>query len=87
LTYALTQEFQDEMHRPTFAYKFKFKFSGCACDCVASLARSDMSVIGTWKGEIKIDQAEVQNYAKSGMDINAEIVGMCPQCMSLTARH
>ena len=83
LTYALTQEFQDEMHRPAFSYKFKIKSSGCACDCVAAIARADMSIIGTWKGDILIDQAEVQNYAKKGMDINAEIVNMCPtQCMS-----
>ena len=53
------------------------------CDCVAAIARADMSIIGTWKGDIQIDQAEVQNYAKNGMDINAEIVNMCPtQCMS-----
>jgi len=83
LNYALTQEFQDEMHRPSFSYKFKFKLSGCACDCVASLARSDMSIIGTWKGDILIDQKEVANYAKNGMNINTEIVNMCPtQCIS-----
>ncbi|MFZ2198899.1 MAG: sulfite reductase, dissimilatory-type subunit alpha, partial [Thermodesulfovibrionales bacterium] len=83
LTYALTQEFQDEMHRPSFSYKFKIKSSGCACDCVAAIARADMSIIGTWKGDILIDQAEVANYAKGGMDINAEIINMCPtQCMS-----
>ena len=65
------------MHRPVFSYKFKIKSSGCACDCVAAIARADMSIIGTWKGDILIDQAEVQNYAKKGMDINAEIVNMC----------
>ena len=71
------------MHRPSFSYKFKIKSSGCACDCVAAIARADMSIIGTWKGDIQIDQAEVQNYAKNGMDINAEIVNMCPtQCIS-----
>src|SRR5512141_3081226 len=87
LTYALTQEFQDEMHRPTFSYKFKIKSSGCACDCVAALARADMSIIGTWKGDIKIDQAEVKNYAKT-MDINKEVVGMCPtQCMSYDGKE
>ena len=83
LTYNLTQEFQDEMHRPSFSYKFKIKSSGCACDCVAAIARADMSIIGTWKGDIQIDQKEVANYAKQGMDINAEIVNMCPtQCIS-----
>lgn len=81
--YQITQEFQDELHRPMFAYKSKIKFAGCACDCVASIARADFSVIGTWKGGIKIDQEEVKRYAKAGMDIQAEIVNMCPtQCMT-----
>ena len=79
----LTQHFQDEMHRPAFPYKFKIKVSGCACDCVAAIARADCSIIGTWKGNIRIDQAEVKNYADGGMDIQAEIIDMCPtDCMS-----
>ncbi len=87
LTYNLTQEFQDELHRPSFSYKFKIKSSGCACDCVAALARADLSIIGTWKGDIKIDQAEVKNYAKT-MDIKAEIVDMCPtQCISYDGKE
>ncbi|MBI4710269.1 MAG: sulfite reductase, dissimilatory-type subunit alpha, partial [Nitrospirae bacterium] len=60
INYQLTQEFQDELHRPSFAYKFKIKFSGCACDCVAAIARADISVIGTWKGPILIDQDAVK---------------------------
>ncbi len=88
ITYDLTQEFQDEMHRPAFPYKFKIKTSGCAVDCIASIARADLSIIGTWKGDIKIDQAEVQSYAKKGMDINAEIVNMCPtKCMSYDGKE
>ncbi|MGM0668677.1 MAG: dissimilatory-type sulfite reductase subunit alpha, partial [Gemmatimonadota bacterium] len=47
----ITMEFQDELHRPFFPYKFKFKFAGCPNDCVASIARSDMSIIGTWRDE------------------------------------
>ncbi|NOX20697.1 MAG: dissimilatory-type sulfite reductase subunit alpha [Nitrospirae bacterium] len=83
LTYQITQRFQDELHRPMFPYKFKFKMAGCAVDCIASIARADMSIIGTWKGNIQIDQEEVRNYAKNGMDIQAEIVDMCPTgCMS-----
>jgi sulfite reductase alpha subunit len=83
VTYNLTQEFQDELHRPAFPYKFKIKASGCACDCVAAIARADLSIIGTWKGNIQIDQDEVKKYAQSGMDIQKEIVNMCPtQCMS-----
>lgn len=83
ICHQMTMEFQDELHRPAFPYKFKIKAAGCAVDCVAAIARADCSIIGTWKGDIKIDQAEVQNYAKKGMDINAEIVNMCPTgCMS-----
>ncbi|RMG70391.1 MAG: dissimilatory-type sulfite reductase subunit alpha, partial [Nitrospirae bacterium] len=83
LTYQITQRYQDELHRPMFPYKFKFKMAGCAVDCIASIARADMSIIGTWKGNIQIDQEEVRNYAKNGMDIQAEIVDMCPTgCMS-----
>ncbi len=78
ITNEITQHYQDEMHRPAFPYKFKFKIAGCAVDCIASIARADMSVIGTWKGDIQIDAAEVTNYAKGGMDIAEEIAGLCP---------
>ena len=79
----LTQHFQDELHRPAYPYKFKIKVSGCACDCVAAIARADCSIIGTWKGNIQIDQAEVKKYADGGMDIQSEIIDMCPtDCMS-----
>lgn len=83
LCYELTQEFQDELHRPAFPYKFKIKIAGCATDCVAAIARADCSIIGTWKGDIKIDQDAVKWYAKNGLDIQKSIVGMCPtNCMS-----
>ena len=83
ITYAITQEFQDEMHRPAFPYKFKFKTAGCACDCIASIARADCSIIGTWKGTIAVDQAQVKWYEGKGMNIKAEIVDMCPTgCIS-----
>ena len=79
----LTQAYQDYLHRPAWPYKFKFKIAGCAVDCVASIARADCSVIGTWKGKIAVDQSAVANYAKGGMNIQAEIVDMCPTgCMS-----
>jgi sulfite reductase alpha subunit len=79
----MTQHFQDELHRPAFPYKFKIKVSGCACDCVAAIARADCSIIGTWKDNIQIDQAEVKKYADGGMDIQSEIIDMCPtNCMS-----
>jgi sulfite reductase alpha subunit len=98
LCYQMTIDYQDELHRPAFPYKFKFKFDGCPNGCVASIARSDFSVIGTWKDDIKIDQAGVKAYvggevkpnagAHSGrdwgrFDILAEVVQLCPtRCMS-----
>jgi len=83
ITYSITQEFQDELHRPAFPYKFKVKTAGCAVDCIASIARADLSIIGTWKGKIEIDQDAVKWYEKNGMDIQKEIVNYCPtKCMS-----
>jgi len=74
----ITMTFQDELHRPFFPYKFKFKFSGCPNDCVASIARSDMSIIGTWRDDIRIDQDEVRAAAEAGMNIERDICGNCP---------
>ena len=83
ICHELTHYYQDQLHRPAFPYKFKIKVAGCACDCVAAIARADMSIIGTWKGNIRIDQAEVKKYADGGMNIQSEIVEMCPtDCMS-----
>ena len=93
MCYDLTMEYQDELHRPAFPYKFKFKFDGCPNGCVASIARSDFSVIGTWRDEIRIDQEVVAAYvggevapnagAHSGrdwgkFDIVKEVVELCP---------
>jgi dissimilatory sulfite reductase alpha subunit len=91
----VTHEFQDQLHRPMWPYKFKFKFSGCPNDCVASIARSDMSVIGTWRDKIRIDQKAVQAYVggeiapsaggfgkKAKFDIDKDVTGLCPtKCM------
>ncbi|MDD3312795.1 dissimilatory-type sulfite reductase subunit alpha, partial [Pseudodesulfovibrio sp.] len=98
LCYNLTQEYQDELHRPAFPYKFKFKFDGCPNGCVAAIARSDLSFIGTWKDPIKIDQEKVAAYvggeiapnagAHAGrdwgkFDIQKEVVDLCPsKCLS-----
>jgi len=84
LTYDLTMEYQDELHRPAFPYKFKFKMAGCPNDCVASIARSDFSVIGTWRDEIQVDQQKVQEYAASKeFDIQQDVVERCPTgCMN-----
>jgi dissimilatory sulfite reductase alpha subunit len=80
--YEVTQHFQDELHRPAFSYKFKFKFAGCPNDCVASIARSDMSVIGTWKDDIQQDDAEVKAYVDGGLDIVNDVAMLCPtRCM------
>ncbi|OQW98190.1 MAG: sulfite reductase, dissimilatory-type subunit alpha [Desulfobacteraceae bacterium A6] len=97
LCHTLTNDYQDELHRPAFPYKFKFKFDGCPNCCVASIARSDMSFIGTWKDDIRLDQKEVKAYvggeyapnagAHSGrdwgkFDIQKEVVALCPTgCM------
>jgi sulfite reductase alpha subunit len=81
--YDITQSFQDELHRPMFPYKYKFKFAGCPNDCVASIARADMSIIGTWKDDIQIDQENIRAYAENGTDLEKEVCRLCPTgCMS-----
>ncbi len=88
LTYDLTMHYQDELHRPAFPYKFKFKMSGCPNDCVASIARSDMSIIGTWRDSIQIDQDAVREYADKGMDIRSDVIGNCPsKCMEFDGKE
>jgi sulfite reductase alpha subunit len=83
LTYFLTMHYQDELHRPAFPYKFKFKMAGCPNDCVASVARADMSIIGTWRDDIQIDKAALAEYAKSDLNIERDVVGNCPaKCMA-----
>jgi dissimilatory sulfite reductase alpha subunit len=78
----ITHTFQTQLHRPMWPYKFKFKFSACPNDCVASIARSDFSVIGTWKDAIQMDAAAVKEYAKQ-MNIQVEIADLCPtRCIS-----
>ena len=74
----VTKTYQDELHRPAFPYKFKIKASGCPNDCVASVARSDMSVIGTWRDDIQVDQKAIGEYVKSGLNIHRDVAGRCP---------
>ena len=97
MCYELTHYYQDELHRPAFPYKFKFKFDGCPNGCVASIARSDMSFIGTWRDNIRIDQEAVKAYiggefapnagAHAGkdwgkFDLEKEVINLCPtNCM------
>ncbi len=78
LLYSITMEFQSELHRPMFPYKSKIKISGCPNDCVAAVPRSDISVIGTWRDVIQVDQAAVADYANNALDIQGEVTGMCP---------
>jgi len=70
----------DDMHRPSLPYKFKFKFSGCGNDCVNAIQRSDMATIGTWRDNIRVDEALVQDYFKAhGMnDLVNDVIGKCP---------
>jgi sulfite reductase alpha subunit len=83
LCYDLTLNYQDELHRPPFPYKFKFKCSGCPNDCVASIARSDLSIIGTWKDDIQQDDDAVAEYAAGGLDIQKDVCDRCPtKCMN-----
>ncbi|HDI79081.1 MAG TPA: dissimilatory-type sulfite reductase subunit alpha [Desulfobacteraceae bacterium] len=99
MCYELTNYYQDELHRPQFPYKFKFKFDGCPNCCVASIARADLSFIGTWRDEIRIDQEAVKAYiageikpnggAHAGrdwgkFDIQKEVIDLCPtKCMRM----
>jgi sulfite reductase alpha subunit len=98
LCHYMTNEYQDELHRPAFPYKFKFKFDGCPNCCVASIARSDLSFIGTWKDDIRIDAEAVKAYVGGELksnagahasrdwgpfDIQKEVVDLCPgECMA-----
>jgi len=78
----LTRTYQDELHRPPFPYKFKIKCSGCPNDCVASIARSDLAIIGTWKDDIQQDPVATAEYAAAGVDIQKDVCGNCPsKCM------
>ena len=80
--YNITNEFMDELHRPMWPYKSKIKFSGCANDCTGSIARSDISVIGTWRDSIQFNQDAVKEYAKT-MDIQAQVCDKCPtKCLT-----
>jgi len=97
MCYEMTMHYQDELHRPMFPYKFKFKFDGCPNGCVASIARADLSFIGTWRDNIRIDQDAVKGYIDGDIipnagahrgrdwgkfDIQKEVIDLCPtKCM------
>jgi sulfite reductase alpha subunit len=78
MVHNLTMEFQDEIHRPRWPYKFKIKISGCPNDCVAAIARADLTIIGTWRDSLKIDQKAVKQYVNAGFDVKGLVVDKCP---------
>ena len=77
---AVVNSFLDDMHRPSLPYKFKFKFSGCPNDCMNSIQRSDMAVIGTWRDNIRTDEALAKKwFAKHTMEqLVNDVVVRCP---------
>jgi sulfite reductase alpha subunit len=79
--------YQDEMHRPPFPYKFKVKCAACPNDCVAAIARADLSIIGTWKDEIQVDESAVNEYASAGLNLQKDVCDLCPsKCMAWDGR-
>ncbi len=82
----LINAFLDDMHRPALPYKWKFKLSGCANDCSNATQRADQAIIGTWRDDMKVDQAEVKNYVetKGRKYIIDNVITRCPtQALSL----
>jgi sulfite reductase alpha subunit len=76
----LMNNFTDDVHRPALPYKFKFKVSGCPNDCVNAIERADFAVIGTWRDDMKVDQAEVKNFveAKGRQYVIDNVISRCP---------
>jgi sulfite reductase alpha subunit len=72
--------FLDDMHRPALPYKFKFKFSGCPNDCMNAIQRADMAVIGTWRDNIRTDEALARKwFTKHGLtELVNDVVSRCP---------
>jgi sulfite reductase alpha subunit len=72
--------FLDDIHRPALPYKFKFKFSGCPNDCMNSIQRADMAVIGTWRDNIRTDEALAKKwFEKHGVtELVNDVVNRCP---------
>jgi sulfite reductase alpha subunit len=76
----LLNNFTDDVHRPALPYKFKFKVSGCPNDCQNAIERSDFAILGTWRDDMKVDQAEVKKYlAGYGRQYYIDnVVARCP---------
>jgi sulfite reductase alpha subunit len=82
----LVNNFTDDVHRPALPYKFKFKVSGCGNDCQNAIERADFAMIGTWRDDMKVDQAEFKAYVarKGRQHVVDNIISRCPtQALSL----
>lgn len=89
LTTHITNKYISELHRPEFPYKYKFKLSGCANDCGCSMQRSDMPIVGTWRGKMKIDQDKVAAFVeKNGAGyVIDNVLTRCPtKCIHLDGK-
>jgi sulfite reductase alpha subunit len=77
---AVLNTFLDDIHRPSLPYKFKFKFSGCPNDCMNSIQRSDMAIIGTWRDNIRTDEALAKKWfaRHTTEQVVNDIVARCP---------
>jgi sulfite reductase alpha subunit len=77
---AVINSYLDDLHRPSLPYKVKFKFSGCPNDCMNAIQRSDIAIIGTWRDNIRTDEALAKKwFAKHGMDeLVNDVVARCP---------
>ncbi|MBF0334236.1 MAG: dissimilatory-type sulfite reductase subunit alpha [Alphaproteobacteria bacterium] len=77
---SVLNNFLDDIHRPSLPYKMKFKFAGCANDCANATQRADFAVIGTWKGDMQVDQAEVVNFVKKvgRKGMIDQVIRLCP---------
>ncbi|MBF0294745.1 MAG: dissimilatory-type sulfite reductase subunit alpha [Magnetococcales bacterium] len=89
VTKHLTDSFIHYLHRPEFVYKFKFKLSGCSNDCANSMVRSDMPIIGTWRGPMQVDQEKVAEFidAKGLEYLIDNVLTRCPtRCLSVKGK-
>jgi len=86
VTKFLTDTYISYLHRPEFVYKYKFKLSGCSNDCANSILRSDMPIIGTWRGPMQVDQTKVKEFIEEkGLDYLIDnVITRCPtRCISV----
>ncbi len=76
----LLNRFTDDVHRPALPYKFKFKVSGCPNDCQNAIERSDFAIIGTWRDDMKVDQAQFKAYvgSKGRQYLIDNVITRCP---------